>query len=155
MYFSLVMSYSTHGWLSDRQWAGFVYLIRFKDRWEWNEWGSETVCLSFRINIHVKRSEVVHSFISIHTLMRCVRLFSSAHTHTDTHWYSSRNILFHFLLIHLPSIRWWWPLNEKNKSMALMTDTHKCRQESIEWSMSHPKRSLTAQRGEREDWLSS
>ena len=95
-------------------------------------------------NKHTCQKKWFCSFISIRTLMRCVRR-SHPYIHC-THWYSSRNILVYFLLIHLPSIKWWWwSLNEKNKSMALMTDTHthKCRQESIEWSMSHPKRSLT------------
>ena len=81
---SIVMSYSTHGWLSDRQWAGFAYLIRFKDRWEWNDGGRETVCLSFRINIHVKRSEVVHSFIHFnpHSNEMCPSFLISTHRHS-------------------------------------------------------------------------
>lgn len=77
---------------------------------------------------HTCQKEWFHWFISIHTLMRCVyHSHQYTHTHTQAHWYSSRNILFNFLLFLMPSIKWWWcwwSLNEKNKWMALMTDAH-------------------------------
>jgi len=85
-------------------------------------------------------------FISIRTLMRCVRL-----SHQYTHivlidilagTYSLTSCFFLCRLSYDGDDGHW---TKKTQWMALMTDTHthKCRQESIEWSMSHPKRSLT------------
>jgi hypothetical protein len=96
-------------------------------------------------NKHTCQKKWFRWFISIHTLMRCVRL---SHQYTHTHivlidilagTYSLTSCFFFRCL----SDDGHW--TKKNKWMALMTDTHthKCRQESIEWSMSHPKRSLT------------
>lgn len=98
-------------------------------------------------NKHTCQKKRFHWFISLRTLMRCVRL---SHQYTHTHivlidilagTYSLTSCFFFWRLSNdgddgqwtKKINEWpWWP-----------THTHKCRQESIEWSMSHPKRSLT------------
>lgn len=100
-------------------------------------------------NKHSCQKKKFRFFISIHTLMRCVRLSHQCiYTHIElidilAGTYSlTSGFFFCRLSNNRDDGQWtkkinewpWWPTH---------THTHKCRQESIEWSMSHPKRSLT------------
>ena len=99
-------------------------------------------------NKHTRQKKWFRSFISIDTLMRCVHLLINTHTHIGlidilAGTYSFTSCLFLCRPSNNDDDGQW---TKKSQWMALMTDihrTHKCRQESIEWSMSHPKRSLT------------
>lgn len=107
-------------------------------------------------NKHTRQKKWSCSFIHFnpHSNEMCPSFLISTHTHRHSLIFQQEHTLSlpaHSFAVHQMMMA----IERENKSMALMTDTHKCRQESIEWSMSHPKRSLTAQRGEREDWLSS
>lgn len=82
---------------------------------------SNEMCLSFS-SIHTHTRRLIDILAGTYSLTSCFFLCRlSNDDDVDGHWTKKIN-------------EWpWWPTHS----------THKCRQESIEWSMSHPKRSLT------------